>query len=51
MAPNSALETLSFNSFMVNENMNDNNLDTDLNFFYESISSYLRSPIAKRFYK
>ena len=41
MAPNATLETLSFNPFIVNENMNDNNQDPDLNFFHESVSSSL----------
>ena len=37
MAPNATLETLSFNPFIVNENMS-NNQDLDLNFFHESVS-------------
>ena len=41
MAPNATLETPSFNPFIVNENMNDNNQDPDLNFFHESVSSSL----------
>ena len=39
MAPSVTLETFSFNPFIVNENMNDNNQDPNLNFFHESISS------------
>ena len=41
MAPNLTLETLFFNPFIVNENMNNNNQDHDLNFFRESASSSL----------
>ena len=41
MAPNATLKTLSFNPFIVYENMNDNNQDPDLNFFHESVSSSL----------
>ena len=41
MAPNATLKALSFNLFIVNENMNDNNQDPDLNFFHESVSSSL----------
>ena len=38
---NATLETMSFNPFIVNENMNKNNQDPDLNFFHESVSSFL----------
>ena len=40
MARNVILETFSFNSFVVNENMNDTNQEPDLNFFHfhESVS-------------
>ena len=41
MAPYATLDTLSFNPFSINENMNDNNLDPDLNFFHESVFSSL----------
>ena len=41
MAPNATLETLSFNLYVVNENMNDNNQDPDLIFLHESVSSSL----------
>ena len=41
MAPNATLETLSFNPFIVNENMNDNNQDPGLNFLHEIISTFL----------
>ena len=41
MAPNATLETLSFNPFIVNENMNDNNQDLGLNFLHEIISTFL----------
>ena len=37
----STLETMSFNPFIVNENMNKNNQEPDLNFFHESVSSFL----------
>ena len=33
MAPNVTLETLSFNPFIANENLSNNNQDPDLNFF------------------
>ena len=41
MAPNATLETLSFDPFIVHENMNDNNQDPDQNFFHKSVSSSL----------
>ena len=42
MAPNATLETLSLsNPLIVNEKMKDNNQDPDLNFFQESVSSFL----------
>ena len=41
MTPNATLKTLSFNLFIINENMNDNNQDPDLNFFHESVFSSL----------
>ena len=41
MAPNATLKTLSFNPFIVHENMNDNNQDLDLNFFHKCVSSCL----------
>ena len=37
MVLNAPLKTLSFNSFIVNENMNDNNQDSDCKFFHESL--------------
>ena len=43
MVSNATLETLSFNSFIVNGNMNDNNQYPDLNFFDESVSSSLNT--------
>ena len=50
MAPNATLETLSFNSFIVTEDMNDNNEDPDLNLFDASVSSSLHElRIARRF--
>ena len=39
MAPNATLEMLSFNPFIVNENINNNNQDPDLSFFQEIASS------------
>ena len=41
MASNATLETLSFNPFIVNENMNDNNQDPGFNFLHEIISTFL----------
>ena len=41
MAPNLAPETLFFNPFIVNENINNNNQDPVLNFFHKSVSSSL----------
>ena len=41
MAPNATLETLSFDPFIVNENMNDNNQDLGFNFLHEIISTFL----------
>ena len=41
MAQNVILETFSFNSFVVNENMNDTNQDPDLNFFHFHESVFL----------
>ena len=41
MVPNATLETVSFNPFIVNENMNDCNQDPDLNFFDKSLFSSL----------
>ena len=41
MVPNATLETVSFNPFIVNENMNDCNQDADLNFFDKSLFSSL----------
>ena len=41
MVPNVTLKTLSFNQFIVIDDMNDNNQGPDLNLFYESVSSSL----------
>ena len=41
MVPNVTLKTLSFNQFIVIDDMNDSNQGPDLNFFYESVSSSL----------
>ena len=50
MAPNATLEILSFNPFVVNENMNDKNQHPELNFFHESISSFFHKlRIARKF--
>ena len=38
MAPNATPEAMSFNPFIVNENINNSNQDRDLNFFHESVS-------------
>ena len=43
MVPNVTPETLSFNPFIVNENMKNNNQNHDLNFFHESVSSSLET--------
>ena len=41
MLRNATLDTLSFNPFIVNENMNHKNQNPDLNFFHKSITSLL----------
>ena len=33
MAPNTTFESLNFNSFIVNDSLNDNSQDPDINFF------------------
>ena len=45
MDPNTTLKMLSFNPFIVNENINDNNQDPDLNFFNTKMSLLLLTQI------
>ena len=52
MAPNATLETLYFNPFIINEDISDNNIDPDVNFFHESVSSSLDTDyISQKYFK
>ena len=38
MAPNTTFESLNFNSFIVNDFLNDNGQEPDVNFFHDNVS-------------